>query len=123
MREKKLRIGIDIGGVISKFPAEFRTLIDVLRKSDNVEVYIITDMPRATAEQMLTANTIAFESDHLLCAEWRTHQDRCKSVLMEEHHIDIMIDDRLDYIMEGVRIGLMVVPRAQLPYESPEWKQ
>lgn len=121
------RIGFDIGGVISKYPQEMKEMMWMLQGHDSVEsspfeIYIITDMPRAQAIAMLKENKIWFEPERLLCADWAKNGDKCKSILMKEHEIDIMIDDRLDYIMEGCRIGLFVVPRPEVGYYAKNWK-
>lgn len=88
---------------------------------EHILVYIITDMPRDKAVKALSANNIPFDEESLLCADWEAYGDRCKTVLMEEYEIDIMIDDRLDYIFEGVPIGLLVVPRPGVPYYDSTW--
>jgi hypothetical protein len=119
---KKIRIGFDIGGVIGKYTQEFAALMQACAQSPVFEVYVITDMPRSLASRALSANSIPFEDDHLLCADFAKHGDLCKAVLMEEHSIDMMIDDRPDYITEGVRIGLCVMPRPRIPYIHPDWK-
>lgn len=124
---REIRIGFDIGGVISKYPDEMREMMWMLDGNDSVEgspfeIYIITDMPRAQAIAMLKENKVCFNEGRLLCADWAKHGDRCKSILMAEHKIDIMIDDRLDYIMEGCRIGLFVVPRPDVGYYAKGWK-
>ncbi len=118
---KRMRIGFDIGGVISKYPDEFRFLLLALSKVPEIEIYIVTDMPRDVAKDLLTKNNIPWSEKRLLCGEWGDHGDKCKSVLMRKHRIEIMVDDRLDYIFGGVKIGLMVVPRTHRKYYAPSW--
>lgn len=115
------RIGIDIGGVISKYPAEFKALIRALSQSTEFEVFIITDMPKSDARIVLKDNHIDICDSKLLCSDWIKDGDLCKTVLMKEHKIDIMIDDRLDYIMQGVHLGLFVIPRPESGYFAKEW--
>lgn len=92
----------------------------VLHASAEFEVFVITDMPENQARQMLANNGVT-DFSHLLCADWASHEDLCKSVLMREHQIDIHIDDRPDYIAEGCPIGLCVMPRPSAPYYSKDW--
>ncbi len=40
-------------------------------------------------------------------------------MLMKKRAIDIMIDDRPDYVSEGVPIGLILAPRPHTPYFHP----
>lgn len=115
-----IRIGFDIGGVISKYPSEFKSLMATLHASPLWEVFVVTDMPRDIAQAALDANDVR-DYRTLLCADWTAHGDMCKSVLLEEHGITMMIDDRPDYVTEGVLIGLVVAPRPKLPYYSPGW--
>lgn len=117
-----IRIGFDIGGVIGKYTEEMVALMKACARSELFEVYVITDMPRALALAALRANGIPFDENTLLCADFAKHGDLCKAVLMEEHRIDIMIDDRPDYITQGVKIGLCVMPRPHIPYIHPDWK-
>lgn len=121
---KKIRIGFDIGGVISKYPEEMKLLMRQLGPEvfDVFEVYVVTDMPRDQAEAMLKDNKIDYDPARLLCGDWTKHGDECKQVLMAENKIDIMIDDRMDYITNGPAIGLLVMPRPKVGYYAAGWK-
>ena len=44
MKDNKLRISFDIGGVLSKYPDKFRPLVNALVSCPAVEVFVITDM-------------------------------------------------------------------------------
>ena len=120
--KSRYRIGFDIGGTISKYPEQMLALMRALMRSNEFEVFIITDMKREDALSSLGKNNIHIGSSHLLCADWDQHGDLCKSVLMQEHHIDIMIDDRPDYITEGVPVALLLMPRPHFPYFHATWK-
>lgn len=117
----KLRIGFDIGGVLSKYP-EMQKIMQAFLDARYFDVYIITDMPRDQAVEMLKDNGVEWNSSRLLCGDWLKNGDECKQVLMAEHKIDIMIDDRMDYILNGPAIGLLVMPRPKVPYYSAGWK-
>jgi hypothetical protein len=119
---KRYKIGFDIGGTISKFPDQMLALMRALTTSAEFEVFIVTDMKREDAISSLEKNSIVVDRDHLICADWSKNMDLCKSIVMKERGIDIMIDDRPDYITEGVPIGLALMPRPHLPYFHPTWK-
>lgn len=123
MKNGKYRVGFDIGGVISKFPEPMKALMRALASSPEHEVFIITDMPIAIAKQMLECNNVPFDDEHLICVDFSAHQDLCKSNLAETHGIDIMIDDRPDYVALGFQIGFIISPRPLLPYEHASWKK
>jgi hypothetical protein len=123
MDSQRYRVGFDIGGVISKYPVQMQALMRALSQSREFEVFVVTDMPRDIALTMLAQNSVVIPEDHVLCADWTKHQDLCKSMLMKEYSIEIMIDDRPDYITEGVPIGLAVMPRPHHPYYHPSWVQ
>jgi hypothetical protein len=114
----KLRVGIDIGGVLSKYPVRIKELIATLRRG-GAEVFIITDMPEDTALRLLNKNNLAFLP--VLCADWAKYQELCKTVLATEANLDIVIDDYAPYVAEGEFIGMTVSPKPRLQYDGPGW--
>ncbi len=120
---KIYKIGFDIGGVLSAYPEQFKTLINALEQSPHFQVYYITDMPRATAEELLTLNEIQHNPERLLCADWNSHQNECKTRLANEVGLDFLVDDHLAYLIgETNALGLLVVPKSKQPYNHQEWK-
>lgn len=117
----KIRIAFDIGGMISKFPRHMKAMMQALAQSELFEVYVLTDMPKEVAIKALTENNVSIEAEKLLCADWLCYGDMCKAVLAEEYCIEILIDDMPGYVAEGVLIGLLLMPRPRLPYNSLEW--
>lgn len=110
---KKMKIAFDIGGVISKYPGQMKTMMKALI-AGGVEVFILTDMPQTTAIPMCRLNGIDFiADDHILSADWGLHQDSAKTVVMKERSIDILIDDRPDYVAEGDFIGMVLSPSTE----------
>lgn len=123
MRKKIRRIGFDIGGVLSTHTDLVLDLIKALEQSTNWEIYYITDMPRESAEELLKLNNIKYNAINLLCADWAKYEGQCKAVIAKEHSLDVVVDDHLPYISdERIPLGLMVVPRNNLPYNSLSWK-
>lgn len=118
-----MKIGIDIGGVITKYPHIFRTLINELSKT-NVEVFIITDMSFEKAINLLKKNDITLPLyGNIISANYEEHGESCKTVLCKQLGIDIMIDDHMGYLAEptgGLR--LFTMPDTNEPYFHDDWK-
>jgi hypothetical protein len=123
----KLKVAFDIGGVVSRYPTHMRELMYAL-KTAGQEIFILTDMNKKDAISAIQHNDLRawtdsiplFDDDHILSADWSAHGDLCKTKLMEEHGIHILIDDRPDYVAFGSFIGLVLAPRA-VPYYHPTW--
>lgn len=117
-----MRIGIDIGGVLSKYPDIFRTLMTELKKT-NIEVFVVSDMhdkPKMNA--MLQMNGIPVEPDHVISADYKEHGELCKAVVCEQLGIDVMIDDFIGYVATGPSVRLLVMPRPEADYYHESWK-
>lgn len=124
MTGRKYKIGFDIGGVISKHTGIIGAMMETFRQSESWEVYIVTDMPRNTADDVLKRNNILCEPEKLLCADWTYEEEMCKANIIEKHGLDVLVDDHLAYLVSSkIPLGLLVVPRPELPYNSKEWKK
>lgn len=122
-----IKIGIDVGGVLSKYPEVFKLLIELCeftRHSLGVEVHIISDMhPKSLIKDMLELNGIKFMRDEQIhSADYKTHGENCKKVLCESLGIDILIDDFVGYVAEGNFVRLLVMPNPYKPYYADSWK-
>src|SRR5688500_10946570 len=105
-----MKIAFDIGGTISRYPTTFIRMMKALQDG-GVEVFILTDMNNADAMKLCEQNDIDFiDESRILSADWNTYGDLCKSRLMQQHSIDILIDDRPDYCATGPFIGLVLSP-------------
>ncbi len=120
-----LKVAFDLGGLISRYPGEMKTLMACLIRS-GAEVFILTDMNHIDARRAITENNLggfisADWSKHILSADWSKHGDLCKTILMEMHKINILIDDRPNYAAIGNFIGLVLSPRPHVPYYHNTW--
>lgn len=120
-----LRISFDIGGVLSKYPHVFKPMIACLT-AGGAEVYIITDMHnRAHILEMLQCNKLLgagmVDPARVLSADYTKHGERCKAKLIEEHQIDLHIDDFPGYCAAG-GLQLMVWPNPDEPYYHDDWE-
>ena len=118
---KKLKVAFDVGGVLSKYPEQFKLLFEILAASPLAEVYVISDMhPVSQIVKMLDLNWWC--NARIYSADYKTLGERCKAVLCEELGIDILIDDFVGYLADGKHIRLLVMPDSSKPYYADEWK-
>ena len=123
-----MKLAFDIGGVISKYPAEFRHLMQSLMQMNN-EVFIITDMhDKREVMEALNMNGFGFvPEDKVFCADYTNQGEFCKAILLKELKIDALIDDFGGYVQWDSSLGpapirLLIAPDAFKPYWHPDWK-
>lgn len=118
-----LKIGVDIGGVISKYPALFKGLIDHLARS-GAEVHAVTDMTLDKARAMIVNNLIPIDFARVHAADYKLRGERCKAELCRSLGIDVLIDDHLAYLSVpgSPRLRLYVMPDVDLPYYQWDWR-
>lgn len=118
-----MKIAFDIGGVITRYPAEMKTLMRALQ-AGGIDVHIMSDIPMDTLRTLIELNDLAFiPVSNVHSADWAADQDMCKSKMCESLGIDMLIDDRPDYCAVGNFIGLVVSPRpATTSYYAEGWK-
>ena len=121
-----MKLAVDIGGCISKYPEQFRWLIISL--GVNWEIFIITDMhDKVEVMKQLKDNKIDVLENHVYCADYAKYGEMCKAVLLKELEIDMFIDDFIGYTMAWdssfgpAPIRLLVCPDATMPYWSNQW--
>jgi hypothetical protein len=119
-----LRIGIDIGGVLSKYPEIFARLGRILQGA-GVEIYIITDMNRDAALAMLETNGILewLPPHRVISGDYQRVGEECKAEICKLYRIDILIDDFLGYVAVPGQplVRLLVMPDSSRDYYSPQW--
>ena len=121
--KKRIKIGFDVGGVLSKYPHTFKPLLKALHHSKDVEVWIISDMhPEIKITKMLDLNGVVYSPKRVRSADYSKHGEMCKSALCEEIGIDIMIDDYPGYVAHGEHVRLFVWPHPHEPYYHDDWK-
>jgi len=88
-----MKIAFDIGGVLSKYPGEFRVLIAALAQSPLVDVRAITDQTdRDYTLQRLKDNGFDIPPDRVHNADYAQCGGMCKAVVVNAHGIDVIID-------------------------------
>lgn len=113
-----MKLAFDIGGVLGKYPGVFLPLIAALQ-SGGAEVYVLTDIPeKETAHTHLAKYGYSFPADKIVCADFATHGERCKAVLIKEYGIDVLVDDHPGYCTDSGCVALFVWPDPHLSYEA-----
>lgn len=117
-----MNIAFDIGGVLSKYPNVFITMIRAF--DSTVKVHIISDMhPKENILKMLAMNGLDFiPVEQVHSADYENHGEQCKSILCKKLEIDLLIDDFPGYVCEGDHVRLLVMPNPSEPYYSDDWK-
>jgi len=126
--ELPIKIGFDIGGVLSKYPEIFRALIRKLSNPEpaglpnSFEIHVISDMHDVKAMyKMLLTNNIIINENNIHSADYKTYGEYCKTKLCKDLGINIMIDDFIGYLAEGDFVRLLVMPDPKKPYYNDSW--
>lgn len=120
-----IKIGVDVGGVISKHPTIFRALFNALTQVQEVEIWVVSDMhPVEMIVEMLLLNDIPFDPHHVVSADFKKHGERCKAVVAEQLGLDILIDDFPGYVGSSGKppVRLLVMPDPEEPYYHDTWR-
>ena len=124
-----MKIAFDVGGVLSKYPEQFREMIKALRSPTwcaSSEVFVISDMhPKEKIVEILQLNDFypLIPDANIYSADYNAHGEGCKAILLEELKIDMFFDDFIGYVVAGgAPIRLLVMPDAEKPYYADSWK-
>lgn len=123
-----MKIAFDIGGVLSKYPNEFKTILRGLAQSKEIEVHIITDQhDRDYTLQQLWDNGFHIPKERVHNADYERYGEMCKAVILKNEGIDVLIDDfggyaAWDHRMGSAPIRMLVQPDPYRPYWASDWK-
>lgn len=119
-----VRIGFDIGGLMSKYPREVMPLFRACLASPEMEVYIVTDMSRSKALAMLALNEIPIAADRVHSCDYREHGEECKAKKAAEIGLDILVDDHPGYVatIGAPPLRLLSMPDPTRDYYHETWK-
>lgn len=118
-----IRVAIDIGGVLSKYPEVFLPLVRALHDG-GAEVHVVTDMhARDDTLDILRRNGFGFiPADRVHNSDFETYGEACKAVILRRLEIDVFIDDFPAYLAEGCPVRLLVQPDLSRPYYHDSWR-
>lgn len=122
-----MRIAIDIGGCLSKYPHLFQEIIRTLRGDFyRHSVHLITDAhPRQEVLDTLSKNHFWFAPECVHVADHAQYGDACKAVILRDLGIEIFIDDHPGYLVwpwpTPAPLRLRVEPDPYRPYWHPTW--
>jgi len=121
-----MKIAFDVGGVISKYPQQFRHMMISLKNNPYNEVFVISDMhPKEKIIDVLKLNNFighCIDTKDVYSADYAKYGEYCKARLCEQLGIDILVDDFVGYVADGSHIRLLVMPDSTKPYWSDNWK-
>lgn len=123
-----MRLAIDIGGAISKYPDMFRTIMEAIQASpEKIEVHVITDAhPWHEVTKTLETNNIFVLPYRVHVAEYDRYGDACKAMILRDFGIDVFIDDHPGYLVwpwpSPAPLRLRVEPDPYRPYWHPTWQ-
>jgi len=145
-----MKIGLDIGGVISKYPEVFWDIMQRFRFpmhrscdgdwGDEIKnIFIITDQhPKDSVIHILRNNGFIYDGvsdlnfvtvlpENVYCADYEKYGNMAKAILIKELGIDIFIDDFDGYLQWDSSLGpqpllLKVMPDVYKPYWADSWK-
>lgn len=119
-----LRIGVDIGGVISKYPRIIKRIMAALSESQDIEVHVLTDMPRDKALDVMHRNGVPVPDNRVHSCSYDQHGEGCKAAKSAELGLHVMVDDFAAYVSipNAPPLRLFVMPDAGLPYYADEWQ-
>lgn len=130
-----LKLAFDIGGILSKYPNEFKQLVRCIQmgnlenlrfsKDELVQIHIISDIkPHSKAVKIVHDNGFNIPYSRIHVADYEKYGENCKAVLCKELDIDILIDDHIGYLSEPncPPIRLLMMPDQYKPYYNDGWK-
>ena len=120
-----VKVGFDIGGVLSKYPDVLRPLVIALVEAEGFEVHVLSDMhPHAKCVEWVHKNGFPVVPERIHSCDYDEHGDGCKAAKAREIGLDVLMDDHLGYVaVPGApRLRLLVMPDATEDYYHPTWQ-
>jgi hypothetical protein len=77
-----IKVAFDVGGVLSKRPEVFIPILLALEASEEVEVFVVSDMhPQEKIIDMLCRNGIRLDPSRVISSDYDKHGELCKTVV------------------------------------------
>lgn len=118
-----IKVAFDVGGVLSKRPEIFIPLLNALEASEEVEVFVVSDMhPQEKIIDMLYRNNIRIDPERIISSDYDKHGELCKTLVCKDLGIDILIDDFPGYVAVGDHVRLLMMPDPTRDYYADAWQ-
>lgn len=120
-----VRIGFDIGGVLSKYPDLLRPIVDALLAAPDVEVFVLSDMhPHSKCVAFVQDNGFRIPADRIHSCDYAECGEECKAVKARELGLDVLVDDFPGYVatVGAPALRLLAMPDPTRPYYDDSWK-
>lgn len=120
-----VRVGFDVGGVLSKYPEILGPIVAALNASPRVEVHVLSDMfPHAKILDTLVRNGIEVPPERVHSCSYNEHQDLCKAFKARELGLDVLLDDFPGYVgtVGAPALRLLAMPDPERPYYADAWQ-
>lgn len=124
---KKLKVAFDIGGVLSKFPHQFRPLVaDLVDRGHDVHVITdMHDMDEILRHLGMNGFVPPIRPENVHSADYKAHGEGCKAVLLRDLEIEMFVDDFPGYVAwpfeTPAPLRLQVAPDPRRTYWHPDW--
>ena len=119
----RIKIGFDIGGVLTKYPSFFRDLILALQESQRFDVHVLSDIPdQALCVKMVHDNGFRLHESNIHSCDYSKYGQLCKAKKGEEIGLDALIDDYIGYVACGPEVRFLLMPDPHTPYNNEEWQ-
>lgn len=122
---KPVRIGFDIGGILSKYPDILRPVVAALLAAPDVEVYVLSDMhPHTKCVAFVHDNGFPVPPERIHSCDYSEHGEECKAVKSREIGLDILVDDFPGYVgtVGAPALRLLSMPDPTRDYYHETWK-
>ena len=121
-----VKVGFDIGGVLSKYPDLLRPVVAALATSSEVEVHVLSDMHphEKCVDWVVNRNGFAVLPERIHSCDYTLHGEECKAIKSREIGLDVLVDDFPGYVASiGAPIlRLLSMPDPTRDYYHETWK-
>ncbi len=120
-----VKVGLDIGGVLSKNPQIWRPLVLAWLASPAVEVHVLTDItPHERAVELVQRNGFPVPAERIHSCDYKAHSERCKAVVAAALGLHVLVDDLPGYlaVVGAPPVRLLVMPDPDLDYLAEDWE-
>lgn len=120
-----IRIGFDIGGVLSKYPDILRPIVCALLNSQDIEVHVLSDMhPHERCVALVHDNGFPIPAEWIHSCNFAALGEECKATKATALGLHVLVDDFPGYLacVGEPPLRLLAMPDPARDYYHPDWK-